>query len=350
MIDSANPTLHKAPEAFDAICVNFPANIYATLVSDSIVPETCWAPVLVTQFRDSEIGWVLVGVDHAARSNVIPDKSKQFLFPSSLDGSRNNFPASLDDGDNWSLFFVSATRTANAPFAHATIVSFVHFNRRPLQLQITVRHKGADLLEYAPSSFVGDPSLALNLLCRDAATSGTHQVRSVEPQPKRSGGLLKNSAGKRIDVIPAVIARIGSAASHAMVLPFLFALLAVSHAARIALLFDVFKARRIIRKLSVEVPNAVAKCFWDLLFDSHNGLILPNRRTCCQGILTNGIIGIWKAAPSVPGSHSGKTTLRVEMNRPPNQPVTIHRRRSGTTSFLPVVERLQMLCIATGRR
>ena len=84
----------------------------------------------------------------------------------------------------------------------------------------------------------------------------------------------------------AVIAGISSAASHAVVFPFLLTLRAVGHTARKALFFDVFKARGVIRKFFVEVPNAVAKCFWDVLFDFHNARIILKRLTCCQGILT----------------------------------------------------------------
>jgi hypothetical protein len=31
-----------------------------------------------------------------------------------------------------------------------------------------------------------------------------------------------------------------------------------------------------------------------VLFDSHNGLIVANSLTCCQGILTSGLIRTWK--------------------------------------------------------
>src|SRR5882762_2424872 len=125
-------------------------------------------------------------------------------------------------------------------------VGFVNLDRRALQLQITVRQERANLIEHAPSSLVSDASLALNLLCGNPATCGTHEVHRIEPSAKRSARLLEDGSSHRGDHLAAIVARIRRSASDAMVLAFLLALCAVGNSARESLLFQVLQARIII--------------------------------------------------------------------------------------------------------
>jgi len=304
VIDAANPALHKAPESLNGIGVNVSVHVLSGFVPDLIVPIHA-LPIGIAHCPKPLVTRIFVGVHDSARNDVLGHDAHNLVCSDIGKNSRNDFALSLDNADHGNLGFVSAHRSASSVLALATIVGFVDLGRRPLQLQIAVRHQGPNLLEHAPSGFVGNSSLALNLLCGDSATSRAHQVRSIKPQPKRSGRLLKNGPGQWIDVASAVIASISSAASHAIVLPILLALLAIGDAARKALLFDVFKACRVIRKLFVEDPNAIAKLFWYVLFDSHDGLIVANSFTCCQGILTSRLIGTWHI-------RSGVGILRIE--------------------------------------
>jgi hypothetical protein len=70
-------------------------------------------------------------------------------------------------------------------------------------------------------------------------------------------------------VVPAVVAGIGGAAVHAVVLVLNAALRALGNAAWPALLLDVLKAGIVVGKLFVEIPNGVAEFLRDALFDFH---------------------------------------------------------------------------------
>ena len=293
MIDAANPALHEAPESFNGISVNVPVHIDPLLVTDLKVPIHA-LPVGLTHRTKPFVARIFVGVHDSARNDVLGHNVHDLVCGESREDSRDDLATrSLDNADHGNLSLVSAHRATSSVFALSAVVGFIYLDRWPLQLQITVRHERADLLEHAPSGFVSDSGLALNLLCGNAATSRAHQVRSIEPQPKRSGGLLENSPRQWVDVAAAMIASIGSAASHAVVLPILLALFAIGHAARKAPFLDVFEARRVIRKLFVEVPNAVAKLFWYVLFDSHNENSLPNHLLVVKGYLPGRLSGNW---------------------------------------------------------
>jgi hypothetical protein len=71
-----------------------------------------------------------------------------------------------------------------------------------------------------------------------------------------------------------------------MVLGLFATLRAIRHAARKATLFYEFQASGVVGKLFIEIPYGVSKRFRDVLFYFHNGEILSNPYTCCQGILT----------------------------------------------------------------
>lgn len=146
---------------------------------------------------------------------------------------------------------------------------FIHLDRRTLQLQVAVRKQRTYLLENSPGSFVGNASLALNLLRGDFASCGTHEVHRIEPSLERSAGLLEDGSGQRIDVMAAELARICSAIAYTMVLGALVTLWAKRHALRKALFFDVFEASRICREFVIKVPNGVSQCFGNALFDFH---------------------------------------------------------------------------------
>ena len=65
------------------------------------------------------------------------------------------------------------------------------------------------------------------------------------------------------------MAGISGAASYTMMLLLAAALLAVGDAIRPTLLFDIFEAGIIGRKLSVELSNCIPQFYWDGLFWLH---------------------------------------------------------------------------------
>src|SRR5437016_882315 len=89
-----------------------------------------------------------------------------------------------------------------------------------------VKHR-ANLFEHAPRGFVGDARLPLNLLRGDAATGLRHEVDRVEPNGKRRGRLVEDSASGRVNVMAAMVARVRRTAHNAMMLGDRFALHAI---------------------------------------------------------------------------------------------------------------------------
>jgi hypothetical protein len=73
-------------------------------------------------------------------------------------------------------------------------------------------------------------------------------------------------------VFAARLAGIRGAIANAVMLGDFAALVAISHAAGIALLADIGQASGVIRKLVIEVSNRVAQLFGDALFNFHGCL------------------------------------------------------------------------------
>jgi len=273
VVDAADPALHKTPESLNAVGMNVAvSHVLSRPVPNAIVRKIQRATPRAFHLRNVPIDVEVIGVNHAARSNVLADSSKQILAGNMVNDSRDCFSAALDNRDNRSFFLVSAHRATALPLADSTVVRFINFHRWPLQFQVTVRHKRSDLAEHAPRSFVGNASFALDLFCGYSATSGPHEIRSIEPESQRSARLLKDSSRERVDVMPAMVAGERSAIAYAVMLPFHVALRALRDAVRIALLCDMPQAGIIVRKLVIEVLDGVSQFFRDALFDFHISL------------------------------------------------------------------------------
>src|ERR1041385_2853679 len=270
VVHAADPALHKTPESLNRLSVNVSRDVYFRAVIDS--------PVNVSRVLKPVIGNVFVGVNGARRQDVFLRQTvkSRFLrvrrYPCHYTSHATVLRA-FHHSDNRNL-----VRTIGRPSAPSlslplsAVVHLIHLHRRTLQLHPLFGEQGANLTEHAPRGFVGHSGLALNLLCGDAATGGTHEVHRIEPSLERSGALLKNGASERIDVIPARLAGKGSAASNAVVLPLYSALRAFGYAIRPALFFDVFEAGVIVWKLSVELAYGVSQFGGNGLFGLHGSL------------------------------------------------------------------------------
>jgi hypothetical protein len=285
MIDTANPVLDETPESFDAVGVNIAANIDPIGMPYGLMSIGERLAARIPQESHAVVAAQFIGIDHTTGSDVLLDDSSQGEAIHFRHDFRHNLTAALDNGHDREFLFVAAHRTASASLADAAIVGFVYLNRWSLQLQIALREKRANLLEDAPCGFVGDASLALNLLSGDAAPSRPHQVHGVEPSLERSSGLLKDGPSKRINLSAAMVAAICGAALDSVVLALHAALGALSNAARPALLHHVVKAGVVIRKLFVEVPNGIAEWLGNALFDSHNAVSVANTLRVVKGYL-----------------------------------------------------------------
>ena len=288
VIDSANPSLNQHPESFDRVGVGMSANIFTCAVLDGEVEVIRRSTVRELHFGDTAIARKLVSVDDALRNDMLANHRHDGVAANVLNYFRNCLPLALDDANNRAQSLVAAHRTPAFAFAPSAHVSFVDLHRRPLQFQVIVGEKRADLFEDSPRGFVGDASLALNLLRGDAATSGTHQVHCVEPSPQGSRGLLENGSLERVGMIPAMVAGERGAIAYAVMLAVLLALRAMAHAVRETLLSDIAKAGVIVREFVIEVLHAVPELSRNALFDFHISLTeksIPEHLLVVKGYL-----------------------------------------------------------------
>src|SRR6266404_1469958 len=283
VVHAADPALHKTPESLNRLGVNVARDVDSRAMID--------APMGVTRRFQSVVGNKLIGVNSARRKDVFLRQPVQSSFLCVRRYARHdaaNMPvlAALHHSHDRNLVApVGWASTLADSLSLSAVVHLIHLHRRTLQLHPLFGEQRANLAEHAPRSFVGDACLPLNLLCGDAAASGTHEVHCIKPELERSGGLLEHSSGQWVDMIPAHLAGIGSAASHAVMLPLDAALLAFGDSIRPAFFLDIFEACIIVRKFAVEVCDRIAEFFGYALFGLHGRYRLPETLTCCQGII-----------------------------------------------------------------
>jgi hypothetical protein len=268
MINSANSTFHQRPESFNGVGVNIAANVHASTVLDSAMAILCVVPILVENVLNPIIGAEFIGIDGALGHNVFADHAEKSRTLHIINHAGNNsslaaFP--FNDSRDWCFLPITNHRPTSAVFTNSAEVGFVHLHRWSLQLQVAIGEQGANLMEHAPCSFVGNSSLALNLLSGYTATSGTHEIHGIEPSLERSSALLKDGASERIDVIPAMVASISSATSNAIVFAVYSTLGTEGNTVRPTLFFDVLQAGIIGRKFKVEILESVPEFGWNAL-------------------------------------------------------------------------------------
>src|SRR5882724_9782166 len=173
VVNAADPALHQTPESFDGLGMYVARDVNPCAVPDALVDVA---------FRLQPIvGDKIIGKNCAARQNVFLRQTvKSFLCGigsnTRYDTASASRSAALGHADNCNL--VASVRWASLSTLVASlsaVVHFIHLHRRALQLQTILGQESPNLAEHAPRCFVGDASFPLNLLCGDAATSGTHE-------------------------------------------------------------------------------------------------------------------------------------------------------------------------------
>jgi len=254
MINASHPVLNQAPESFHGVRVNIANYVDLRRVVNPLVAVTH-----VRHVRNSMIGVEFVGKDSALGKDVFfnhPEQSRTFdvIRNQSLDAA-----LALNNSNHGSLNLVPCHRSACAALALAAHVGFIHLHTLAASAEpwgfLIVQH-GANLLKHAPCGLVRYACLSLNLFSGDATTSGGHEVDGIEPSRKRSGRLVEDRSGSRVNVMAATVARVGRATSNAMVLGGRFALDAID-TFRVQAIAKPFKAGRIIWELFLEVFQGV---------------------------------------------------------------------------------------------
>src|SRR5262249_33218817 len=207
----------------------------------------------LVQLRDSVVNRKIISKDNALWQNTFLDNRENGLCLNVWSDLRDYTAATFCNTEHRSLAISNRRASTHSTFP-ATLFSFyvglIHLYRRSLQLYV-LRKQTANLSEHTPCSLIGNASFALNLLGRDSTTGRAHEVHCIKPETERSSGLLKDGSRKRVNVIAAMVAGIGSATRDAVMLSFLLAFRAIGYSRGITLLFDVFKAGIIIGKFRV---------------------------------------------------------------------------------------------------
>src|SRR5437773_3547132 len=134
---------------------------------------------------DTIINRVLIGENCALWQYVFMYDPKDALCchvwrSQSLHSADAFLARTFHDSDYRGFLFVAAHWTARVTFTSSSVIHFIHLHRSPLQLHVSFGQQRANLAEHSPCGFVGNSGFALNLLCRNSATSGSHQVHRSE--------------------------------------------------------------------------------------------------------------------------------------------------------------------------
>jgi hypothetical protein len=259
VIDTADPALDKTPESLNGIRVDFASDVDSLAVVDSLMR--------VSASTQAIVGAEVIGKDGGLRKHVFLNESSQGIGFHVSGNESANLPFALDHANNRSL--VSPAPALS--FAPASVVRLIHLNlatestNRPA---FFVRQHGSNLFEHAPCRLVGDARLALNLFCGDAAPSLRHEVNSVEPNRERRRGFVEDRVGGRVNVMAAMVARIGRTALNAVMLRDRAARL-TEDAVWVQIALEPFQTGRIVWELLLEVFQRVRQHFRFPIVVSH---------------------------------------------------------------------------------
>lgn len=270
VINATDPALNQTPESFDGVRVNVSDNVDLLAVVDSLMLVAACVKAIVRR--------IVIGKDHRAWKHMFSDESPQSILLHVGGDERADFALALNHPDDRRLFGAASAST----FRSAAEVSFVHLNLAPESSDwstLVVGQHRANLLEHAPCGFVCDPSLPLNLLCRDTATGSGHEVYSIEPSRERGRGLVKDRVGGGVNVMAAMVARVRRATLDAMMFGGRFARLA-KDAIRIKAILQPFQTGGIIRELFLEVFQRVRKHVRLAVVVSHIDYLQPRLAEC----------------------------------------------------------------------
>ncbi len=263
MINAADTPFHQGPKSLNRVGVDVAHDIHLRGMIDSVMRITMMLQFVVSR--------KIIGKDRALWQHVFFDHADQGLFvdvQSSLgnDAALASFP--LYDSDNWGFLFIASSGPSSVAFPPSAEIGFVHFYAVALQLQI-LREQSPDLPKHPPRRLVRDACFPLDLFRGDSAPCRSHQIHGIEPQPKRSAGLLEDRPGHWRDHASAIVASVGRATRNAVMLPLLTALLAMRHAAREPLFFQELKASVIVWELVIKVIDRVPQMLRDCLSGVH---------------------------------------------------------------------------------
>ena len=248
-----NAIFQTRPKAFEAVDVRIALNVFANAMFNGLV--------IVANSLQPSVRMKLVRVYRGAFDDIFFNDRLKGLSRIRGNYFGHDLPATLQHSENDSLVFGVATAHA-APFS--ANVGFVHFNiAKQGKLAIHFGNVFANLMAHAPRALVRHAKLSFEFLGRYVMPRRGKEVDGVEPELQGRAAILKGSANRRVEMMPAPLAGIG---------PFRLNLVPV----RLALAFragmalakayaeNVLKAGIVRGELLEKVPNRDAGLF--LLF------------------------------------------------------------------------------------
>jgi len=221
-------------------------------------------PVSVRRVAHAVIYIPLIRKHGTLRHDVFSNDRQERCSLYVVSSKRSNTSLAFGNTEHWGLGI--AWFSPRAHLLNPAHVGFVHLDSGaalPTKLfpgTVFVQHR-TNLPEHAPRSLVRNARLPLNLFGRNPAASLSHEVDRVEPRGQRRRRFLKDSAGGRVNVMAAAVARLRRATHHAVMFAYSFASLAVD-SIRVEVIAKPLKAGRIIRELLLEVLESVGFHRW----------------------------------------------------------------------------------------
>jgi hypothetical protein len=256
MVYTANASLGERPESLYGVHMNIPAHVNMVRVIDSFM--------LVSLLGQPVIRPKFVSIDGSRSQNPFLYVGQERSSANVRDCHGYNFALSLNHAKHWCFVrgFTWSASWSSSPAS--TYVGLVKFNLTAKRLIGLFHQFLSDFLCHAPGRFVSDPKLTLQLFSGYSASGASHQVHGVEPQMKRSRGLVEDGSSGRVDVVTAPQASPRLALLSGLVpleLPLLLALGAVGMGAigRIAVAPEPFKASFVVGKLPHELHQGVLR-------------------------------------------------------------------------------------------
>ena len=160
-------------------------------------------------FSQRPIALPVVGIDFRSRLHPFYDVGNEVTCPAIENVTGENVAIPFDDTENDSLVVGCPVEIATADKSFIDLDCLAGTAER--EIAVNVAHVFADQAAHAPSGFVGDTELALDLFRGHTVPGRAEKEHDVKPVPQGRPGALKGRPGHRIDLIAAMLANEGPA-------------------------------------------------------------------------------------------------------------------------------------------
>src|SRR5258705_4408751 len=197
--------LEVRPEAFNGVHAS---TARVGIMPHAVVQFDGVAAKLVNALEPAKF----IGVPRRAGQQVRLDKVAHRFFGAPTGNAGDKLPVALQHADNARLIaFVAAAHAAD----RTTNQRLINLDRRADAAKRVVAversHVGADLVTHAPSGFVGDAQLALDLFRGHAVPARREHEHHKEPIAQRRPRAVKRRPSGREHLIAAPLASVGTA-------------------------------------------------------------------------------------------------------------------------------------------